>query len=77
MKKNEFKEVVAAIQAHIKNGDLPQVSKRCGVSTKTWHAAKKKATWDELTSGETKIVMASIAFLKERNELIEYASENL
>jgi hypothetical protein len=73
MKKKNFDEVISSIQLHLKTGDLTEISKRCGLHTKTWHEAKKRSSWEELTGGETKIVLAAISFLKERDELIQYA----
>jgi hypothetical protein len=73
MKAKDFKEVVARIQSQLKNGDIAEIAKRCDMTAKTWHVAKTRNSWDELKGGEMRIVIEAVAYLKERDELKQYA----
>jgi hypothetical protein len=72
--KEEFVKVKERILCNLKNGDGIEIARRAGLNYKVWQNAEKKETWESLTSGEMKFVLAAIAFLKERDELIEYAA---
>ena len=74
-KEKDFKAVIAGIRSQLKNGDIAEIARRCRMVAKTWHEAAKKGSWDELTGGEMRIVIDSIAYLKERDDLKRYAED--
>jgi hypothetical protein len=71
--KEDFKKVIERIRRNLKNGDGVEIGRRAGLNYRVWMNAEKKDTWESLTSGEMRFVLAAIVFLKERDELIEYA----
>jgi hypothetical protein len=74
--KVDFNELKARILKRMKYGDGIDIARRANVTYRVWRDAVAKNSWEELTGGETKVIMAAIAFFRERDELIEYA-ENL
>jgi hypothetical protein len=72
-KEKDFREVVAGIRSRLKKGDMVEIAKRCNLTAKTWHTAKTRDSWNDLKGGETRIVTETIAYLKERDELKQYA----
>jgi hypothetical protein len=72
--KEDFVKVKERILSNLKNGDGMEIARRAKLNYRVWQNAEKKETWESLTSGEMKFVLAAIAYLKKRDELIKYAA---
>jgi hypothetical protein len=76
MREKDFISVRENLQRCLKKGDGVEIARKAGLCYRVWRTAISRNSWEELTAGEMKAVIAAIAFVKERNELVEYA-ENL
>ncbi len=68
----DFEKTKESIKKQLKNGDIKSIYQAAGfITPKNYYSAMQKNDWNDLTRGEEKVIVTAIAYLAEREGLLD------